>query len=272
MHNRGGNTTEQELALPTFPQLRSGAVAQLPLQRSETYRTLRNLLSDGRDVRMTDGGFATVGWTLKFSDLTADEAQALQSLFQSAGGRLATFTFVDPSANLLCWSDDLTNACWSKDPQLALSQVPDAFGGSVGTQIANSAAAAQTVSQSTNAPATLTYCFSMYLRSDTPAQVALTIGEVVVVTASLSGAWRRWQAAAVGGAGQQVVFGLSIPPGATVQVCGLQAEAQPAAGVYKSTTGIGGVFQNSRFDQDSMDVSATEAGFFACNVRIISRL
>jgi hypothetical protein len=77
---------------------------------------------------------------------------------------------------------------------------------------------------------------------------------------------------ASGGPGPQVAFGLSIPPATTVQVCGLQAEAQPAAGVYKSTTDTGGVFPNSRFDQDSMDITATEAGFFACNVRIVSQL
>lgn len=255
-----------------FPQLRSGAVAQLPLQRSEDYRTLRNALPDGRDIRMSDGGFANVGWSLKFSDLTADEAQALWSLFQSAEGRFNTFIFVDPGANLLCWSDDLTQPSWSKDPQLVLTRVQDVFGGAVGTQIANGAAAAQSISQTTTAPATLQYCLSAYLRSDLPAQVTLEIGGRAIVTASVSGIWRRWEGASTGGTGQQVEFGVSIPPGATVQVCGLQAEAQPAAGVYKSTRDTGGVFQDSRFDQDSMDITATGAGKFACNVRIVSRL
>jgi hypothetical protein len=134
-----------------FPQLRSGAVAQLPLQRSENYRTLRNALADGSVIQMSDASFARVVWTLKFSDLTVDEAQALQSLFRSADGRLNTFTFVDPSANLLCWSEDLTQPVWSVDPQLALSGVQDAFGGAAGTQITNGAAAVQSVSQTTKA-------------------------------------------------------------------------------------------------------------------------
>ncbi|MGA3023972.1 MAG: hypothetical protein ABSF98_04305 [Bryobacteraceae bacterium] len=255
-----------------FPQLRSGAVAQLPLQRSEDYRTLRNVLSDGSIIQMSDVGFARVGWTLKFTDLAADEAQALQSLFQSAEGRLNTFSFVDPSANLLCWSEDLTRPSWSTDPQLALSGVQDAFGGASGTQITNGAAVAQSISQTTNAPAALQYCFSAYLRSDGPTQVTFEIGGAAVVTASVSGTWQRWEAVSTGGTGQQAVFGLSIPAGLTVQVCGLQTEAQPAAGVYKSTTDTGGVFPNSRFDQDSMDITATEAGFFACNVRIVSQL
>ena len=255
-----------------FPQLRSGAVAQLPLQRAENYRTLRNALSDGKDIRMSDGGFANVGWTLKFSDLTADEAQALRSLFLSAEGRFNTFIFVDPSANLLCWSEDLTQPSWSKDPQLVLTRVQDVFGEAVGTQIANGAAAAQALSQTINAPAALQYCFSAYLRSDVQARVTLEIGGRAIVTASVSGTWRRWEGSSTGGTGQQVEFGVSIPPGATVQVYGLQAEAQPAAGVYKSTRDTGGVFRNSRFDQDSMDITATGAGKFACNVRIVSRL
>jgi len=256
----------------TFPQLQSGAAAQLPLQRSETYRTLRNALADGSVIQMSDSSFERVGWTLKFSELTPTEAQALQSLFQSAAGRLNTFTFVDPGANLLCWSEDLTQPSWSVGPQLALSAVPDAFGGMAGTQIANAAAAAQSISQTTNAPPSLQYCFSAYLQSDAPAQVTFEIGGNAALTASVNGAWQRWEAVSTGGAGPQVTFGLSISPGATVQVSGLQAEPQPAAGVYKSTTATGGVFPKSRFDQDSLDITATEPGLFACNVRIMSQL
>lgn len=258
--------------MPIFPQLRSGAVAQLPLQRSETYRTLRNVLSDGTDVQMSDAGFAIAGWVLKFVDLTAVEAQALQSLFQSVQGRLSTFTFVDPSANLLCWSGDLTQAIWSKDPQLTLTQAQDVFGGTAGTQIANGAAAAQAVAQLTNAPAALQYCFSAYLRSATAVEVTFDAGGVAVLTSAVSGLWRRWQVLSPLGTGTQVAFGLSIPAGATVQVCGLQVEAQPAAGAYKSTTDTSGVYPNSRFDQDSLDVTSSEAGLFACNVRVVSRL
>jgi hypothetical protein len=256
----------------TFPQLRSGAVAQLPLQRAENYRTLKNALADGSVIQMSDASFARVGWTLKFTDLTADEVQALQSLFQSAAGRLNTFTFLDPSANLLTWSEDLTQPVWSVDPQLALTQVADAFGGTAGTQMANGASAVQSVSQTIDAPASLQYCFSAYLRSAVATQVIFEIGGNAVVTASVAGTWQRWEASFSGGTGTQVAFGLSIPGGATVQVCGLQAEAQPAAGVYKSTTDVGGVFPNSRFDQDSIGITVTDAGVFACNLRIVSQV
>jgi hypothetical protein len=104
------------------------------------------------------------------------------------------------------------------------------------------------------------------------AEVTLEIGGTAVFTASVSGTWQRWQAVATGGTGTQVAFGLAIAPGVTVQVCGLQVEAQPAAGVYKSTTATSGVFTSSRFDQDSMNVTATDAGLFACTVRIVSQL
>jgi hypothetical protein len=222
---------------------------------------------------MSDISFGRVGWTLKFSDLTADEVQVLWSLFQSAEGRLYSFLFLDPSANLLCWSDDLTQSVWSKDPGLEFSAVQDAFGGTSGTQIANGAAAVQSVVQTTNAPATLQYCLSAYLRSDTPGtQATFEIGGGAKLTASVSGTWQRWQATAGGGAGEQATFGLSIPAGTTVEVCGLQTEAQPAAGVYKNTTAMGGVFPNSRFDQDTLGITATEAGLFACNLRIVSQL
>jgi hypothetical protein len=256
-----------------FPQLQSGAVAQLPLARLESYRTLRNALSDGSVIQISDTGFEEVGWTLKYSELNADEVQALQSLFQSAAGRLNTFTFVDPSANLLSWSDDLTQAVWTADPELALTSVGDAFGGTAGTQIANGSAAVQSISQTTNAPGALQYCFSAYLRTDmSAAEVTFEIGGTAVLTAAVTGTWQRRQAVATGGTGTQVVFGLALAPGVTVQVCGLQVEAQPAVGVYKSTTATSSVFTSSRFDQDSMNVTATDAGLFGCSVRIVSQL
>ena len=255
-----------------FPQLRSGALAELPLQRTESYRTLWNVLPDGSSVLMADSGFAKVAWDLKYRGLSGNEAQALQSLFESAGGRLNTFTFVDPTANLLLWSTDLTEAVWSKDPELALTAVSDAFEGGTGAQIANQGAAAQSILQTTDAPPSLQYCLSAYLRSESPAPVSLAIGGNVVATVVTGSVWQRYAVTSNGGTAQQVAFGLTIPTGMTVQVCGLQAEAQPAAGAYKSTTDRAGVYPNSRFDQDSLEVVASEAGVFACSVRIVSQL
>lgn len=255
-----------------FPQLRSGALAQLPLQRTESYRTLQNILPDGSSVFMADGGFANIAWDLKFSGLSANEAQALQSLFESAAGRLKAFTFVDPSANLLLWSTDLTQAVWNKDPELALTTAADAFGGTTGTEIANQGPAAQSILQTTNAPPSLQYCISAYLRSESPVPVSLVIGGNVAATVITGNMWQRYLGASGGGTAQQVVFGLTIPAGMTAQVCGLQAEAQPAAGAYKSTTDRAGVYPNSRFDQDLLDLIAVENGAFACNVRIVSQL
>jgi hypothetical protein len=220
---------------------------------------------------MADGGWASVGWALKFLDLTADEVGALQSLFQGAEGRLSSFTFVDPGANLLCWSEDLTQAAWQKGPNLVLSEVQGAFAGTVGTQIANGSATVQSIAQTIAAPGTLVYCFSVYLRSDAPVPVSLMVNGEAVVTASVSGVWQRWEGASAVGTGSQAEFALSIPPGGIVQVCGLLAEAQPCAGVYKRTAEGGGVFPNSRFDQDSLDVTATGPGRFACDVRIVSK-
>jgi hypothetical protein len=104
------------------------------------------------------------------------------------------------------------------------------------------------------------------------AEVTFEIGGTAILTAAASGTWQRWQAVATGGTSTETVFGLAIAPGITVQVCGMQVEAQPAAGVYKSTAATSGVFTNSRLDQDSMNVTATDAGLFACSVRIVSQL
>ena len=258
--------------MPVFPQLRSGAVAQLPLQRSEAYRTLRNDLSDGRGVRMADGGFASAEWVLQYADLTLDEVAALRTLFETVEGRLGSLTFVDPSANLLLWSDELTNAVWVKGPQLALAPAVDAFGGQAGWRISNGSAASQVLSQTVGAPGALTYCMSAYLRGDPPCEVNLLIGGASAVTAHAGREWRRWEAASTGGSSGQVEFGLSVPAATAVEACGLQVEAQPGAGVYKSTKDASGVFANSRFDQDSLEISQTAMGLFGCTVRVVSRI
>ncbi len=254
-----------------FPQLRSGAIAQLPLQKTIALKTLLNSLPDGSVISAADVSFIERQYDLSLSGLTLTEANAVMSLFQSAEGRLNTFAFADPASNLLCWSTDLTQPCWNKDPQLAVTSAEDAFGAGTGATLSNGGQTSQSVTQAVNAPPELTYTFSAYLRADAAATVDLTISGGASVTAVIGNAWRRWSVASSGGGGSGVTFTLTIPAGQTVQVCGPQAEAQPCAGAYKAATSRGGAYPNSRFDQDTLEITADGTGNYSCTVRVLAR-
>jgi hypothetical protein len=103
-----------------------------------------------------------------------------------------------------------------------------------------------TLQQSIDGPASLDYCLSLYARSDQSTQVWLVRG---------SRRTRRRSAPvdAAASAGQlqdtaeSISFGIALDPGATVDVFGIQAEAQTTASLYKQTAETGGVYPNARF-------------------------
>src|ERR1700682_2104067 len=101
-----------------YPQLASGALCQLPIKTRTRLRTVSNELPSGDNIRMTDPGIATVRWRLQYAGLTDGERSSIEQLFEAAEGQLTTFTFLDPTDNLLLWSDDYTKSVWTVDPLL----------------------------------------------------------------------------------------------------------------------------------------------------------
>ena len=65
-------------------------------------------------------------------------------------------------------------------------------------------------------------------------------------------------------------FGLSLAPGATVEIFGLQVEAQPGASNYKATAARGAVYPGARFDDDSLMLTTVAARQHATTIRIVS--
>ena len=124
-----------------YPQLPTGALAQLPLRKRRQARTLVNALPDGTSVKLGDPGAATTEWQLKYAGLSDAELASLLQFFTAAEGTLKGFTFVDPSANLLAWTNELTNVVWDAAPLLTLTGgVADPAGGTNAWQVSNSGA------------------------------------------------------------------------------------------------------------------------------------
>src|SRR3954469_22737857 len=95
-----------------FPQIGAGAVAQFPLHRKRQWRAISNVMESGERISLPDSKGGQIEWRLSYQELTDTEAAKLAGLFGAAGGQAGSFGFVDPFANLLGWSEDLSKPGW----------------------------------------------------------------------------------------------------------------------------------------------------------------
>jgi hypothetical protein len=260
-----------------YPQLTTGAVSQFPVSRNSNMRSIVNQLASGLTIRMEDTGYQKVQWQLRYSSLTNGERSAIESLFEASEGQLNTFTFLDPTDNLLMWSEDWTQTVWAADPLLqATGGVQDPFGGTDAMQLTNTAQTSQQIIQSTGGPSSYLYCFSLYVRSNVPATIQLVAGASgqTATTAVITGP--TWTRATTSGSlsVQQdgIGFGVQVPAGAQVNVFGAQVEAQPEAGLYKKTIDRGGVYVSTRFSSDALAFTADAPDQNSVQLGLISNL
>jgi hypothetical protein len=260
-----------------YPQLATGSVSQFPVSRRINLRSVANQLASGATIRMADIGAQTVQWRLGYSNLTDGERASIEALFQTAEGQLNTFTFLDPTDNLLMWSEDCTQAAWTADPLLQITTgAQDPFGGGAAMQLTNTAQTTRQIVQTIGGSSSDLYCYSVYLRSDAPATIQLVVaatGETALTAVTTGSSWTR---ATVSGrlSVQQdgVSFGLQLPAGVQVDAFGAQVEAQPAAGLYKKTIDRGGVYSRTRFSSDFLAFTANAPNQSACQIDLISSL
>jgi len=261
--------------MSVFPQFASQSGAQYPLVKVRRTRTVVELNRAGKPWRYGDPDAARVEWALELRHLDENETASLRQLFDACEGRLQPFLFLDPTDNLLSYSEDLTAAVWQKDALISLTTgVADPKGGAAATLVSNTAQTAQRVMQSLGVPADFRYCLSVWVRAAQPGPVDLlmsTASATVRETRTAGTAWSRVDlSASPGGTETTVSFGIEIPAGASVEVFGFQVEAQPGAGEYKRTAASGGVYPNARFAQDELAVIAEAPGRYSVEVRISS--
>ncbi|MGH9672442.1 MAG: phage head spike fiber domain-containing protein [Bryobacteraceae bacterium] len=259
-----------------FPQLTTGALAAYPFTKVRTGRTLQNLLPDGRRIAVADPEAARLEWELHYRGLTTVELQAIESLFAASEGRLKTFTFLDPTDNLLSDSENFAGAAWTADPLLQVTGgFADPVGGSNAFRLVNSAQTTQGIRQPIAASGVFEFSFSVYMRSTTGATANLRIltassSQFTIVTTSPT-----WQRRSLSGAlsvdETPVTFAIETGPGVSVDVFGAQVDAQPFPAPYRKTLAQGGVYASARFDQDEISVVTEGPERHSLTVRISSR-
>lgn len=209
-------------------------------------------------------------------DLTDQEAAAYTSFFTTTQGSLHPFLFLDPTANLLLWSEDFTQSAWTA-PGLTLDPaIADPFGGAAAQRAHNQAEAPLTIAQQSQMPGSVQTCFSVYLRADAPLSITLTISannQSQSMTADVTTVWQRFYVTAVfPGATNTLNYGITVPTGASVELYGPQVDAQVTPSSYVATSGSSGVYSNARFDATDTERIATGPNrntcvmYIRCNV------
>lgn len=258
-----------------FPQLQTGCLVQR-VQRQKRSRVVGIPRPDGRRSLYLDPYGDTVRWKLRFESLSAEEWQALESLFHACQGRYRGFTFIDPLDNMLSQSDALTADVWTSDPYLSVTNSgDDAWGSRTGTRLVNEGQQSAMIHQTVAVSGRLQYTFSLYLRGAGRPSMDLFLsgsGAEQRVTVPVDTEWRRYKiTAALGVDSNSCDFGLAIPAGHSVDCCGVQAEAQPAPSAYKRTI-RGAVYPETRFDTDALAVEASSPDCFATSLQMTSRI
>lgn len=260
-----------------YPQLSTGSISQFPIARRTVTRTVTNEMLGGDTIRMGDPNAALVQWQLQYSNLTDDEWSAIEELFETAEGQLNTFVFLDPTDNLLMWSEDWTQPVWSADPMLQVTGgAQDPLGGTDAMNLTNSAQTTQRIVQLTAGPSWFQYCFSVYLCSDSPAAIELVVtsnGVDALTTIEIGSAWQRaFTSSILAIQADGISFGLQLPAGTEIMAFGAQVEAQPAAGPYKKNIDLGGVYPVTRFNFDSLLRNTDAVNQNSGSVNLVSAL
>lgn len=255
-----------------FPQLTTGAAALYPVTKQGLQRTVVNVLADGSTVVYADPNGAVAGWALRAAGLTLAEWNAIESLFQQTSGMSGTFTFLDPVGNLLLQSEDFSAGAWTTGSLVQLTAgITDPFGTARATGLLNTGQASAGVTQILNVPGNFQYCLSVWARSTSGSPVTLAVANSS--KSFVAGTqWKRvYLSANPGQAGATTVaFGAQLAAGGSVELFGIQAEAQPGPSDYKTTGAAGGVYPNARFGSDQITVTAQGTDVYDTVIQIVS--
>jgi hypothetical protein len=82
--------------VPQFPVLKTGAVAQYPSARTETFSTRALRFVDGAEQRYRLFASPLHRWHIRLDLLDEAELAAIDEFFVANGGRAGVFSFTDP--------------------------------------------------------------------------------------------------------------------------------------------------------------------------------
>ena len=259
-----------------FPQVSTGASAQYPIGKRLSQRSVQSAMENGTIIALADRSATYLRWKIVLHDLSDQEAKSLTDFFAATQGSLQSFLFLDPTTNLLVWSEDFSQNAWETAGVTFERTVADPFGGSNAARADNRSAATLNVAQQSQIPGSVQTCFSVYLRANAPVTVTLTQSAgngSRSMAATVPTTWQRFYVSGMfPGVTASLRFAITIPAGTSVELFGPQVDAQVTPSRYVASTGWSGVCTSARFDGAQMDRIAagpnrnTCVAFIRCNL------
>lgn len=117
--------------MATFPQLKTGAVAQYPATKSLQFQNQTVRFLDGSEQRYRDAPGPLHQWVIQLNELDESEMAAFEQFFEANQGRLGSFAFTDP------WDGTQHPNCSLASDGLALSSQAEMRGRTSLTVIEN---------------------------------------------------------------------------------------------------------------------------------------
>ena len=233
------------------------------------------MLGDGSTDVYADPKAASLGWQLHLTGLTGAEWSRIDTLFQATSGMWQPFTFLDPAGNLLANSELFGGSAWTNGALISLTTgVTDPFGTTRATTVTNAGAGPLSVAQTMAVPANFQYCLSVWAKTTSGTSVTLSIsttGASSTKTFVLGTQWTRISVAAnLGQIATSVTFAAQLAAGGSIQMFGMQAEAQLGPSDYKQTGTSGGVYPNARFGTDKLTVTAQGTDVYDAVIQIVN--
>ncbi len=255
-----------------YPQIGAGSIAQLPVSRSRRWRAIANNLEDGEQIMLPDTTAGQIEWKLSYQDLTNAEAQSLSALFTASQGGYIPFSFVDPMANLLGWSESFSQSSWQLGLLHATPGAADPLRTQRASTLSNPNPGAQALQQTLAISGNYVTCFSAYLWSSTAGAVTLQ-RDAAQVAVNVGPSWRRVYLSGPGTSGAaQSTFSVVLAAGQAIDIWGLQVEAQPYPSPYKQTSTAIGIYEETYFNIDELTMTSTAPGLSSCDVTLLSRV
>lgn len=258
-----------------FPQFSTGASSLYPLTHTARQRTVVNTLGDGSINVYADPEGRSLAWELHATGLTEAEWNAIETLFKATAGMWQSFTFLNPVGNLIADSETFGAAAWINGALIDLTTgVSDPLGTTRATGVANTSETTLGIAQVLSVPGNFHYCLSLWGRTDSGTSVTLTIstsGRSISKTFALSTQWSRVSFTAnLGQATESVTFAAQLSTGGTIDIFGMQVEAQLGSSDYKLTGTQGGVYANARFGADQLTVTAQGPDVYDAVIQIVN--
>ena len=253
--------------MAVFPAINSGGVrAHYPNEVSFEHLTSVTNLPAGPRAAYAWRSEPLGRYTLNLKGLTDAETATIEAFFVSMQGRFGSFIYVDPTGNLLNYSEDFTQAVWTKACTVGASTA-DPFGGTAATLLVGDSSGNSFVSEAVAIDpgvAGSLACFSVYLRAVSvagPFNLTLTDGTTTVNQACTlqTGAWTRvsvpWTFGSSGGVTVKIGGGSTWTGTNQIAVFGPMLGMTPGAEPYVKTPGCSALRLYCRFDQDAFDVN-----------------